>query len=114
VSAGSSSTENGRSVLEELFLAGIGWMALGAEGADELADELSSRAAIERDAMRNTVRDVVGSWRAEARRLGARQDELADQALRRLGLARQEEVDDLQLRLAQLEHRLRLIESPRD
>jgi polyhydroxyalkanoate synthesis regulator phasin len=106
----SSSTENGRSPLQELLLAGLGWMTLGAEAVDELADELSRRVTIERDEMRDAVRDVVGSWRAEARRLGARQDELTDQTLKRLGLARREEVDDLHLRVAQLEHRLRLLE----
>jgi polyhydroxyalkanoate synthesis regulator phasin len=104
---------NGRSPVQELLLAGLGWVTLGAEAADELADELARRVAVERDEMRSAVNDVVAGWRSEARRLGVKQDELADQALRRLGLARRDEVDDLHLRVAQLEHRLRLLEAPR-
>ncbi len=104
--------ENGGRQLHELLLAGLGWLSLGVEAADELAEELAARVGVERGEMRDAVRDTISSWRAEARRVGAHQDELTDQMLRRLGLARREEVDDLQLRMAQLEHRLRLVERP--
>lgn len=107
---GTPAEENGRTPLHELVLAGLGWLSLGVEAADELADELARRVGVERDEMRGAVHDTVASWRAEARKLGAHQDDLAAQALRRLGLARREEVDDLDLRVAQLEHRLRLLE----
>jgi polyhydroxyalkanoate synthesis regulator phasin len=99
--------------LEQLLLAGLGWVSLGAEAAEQLADDLAHRVGIERDEMRNAVRDTFSSWKAEADRLGALPSDTADKALRRLGLARREELDDLSLRIAQLEHRLRLLEQPK-
>lgn len=96
--------------LEQLLLAGLGWVSLGAEAADQVADELARRVGIDRDEMRGAVRDTVTSWRREAERLGMRRSEAGDRALRRLGLARREDVEDLALRVAQLEHRLRLLE----
>ncbi|HEY7381214.1 MAG TPA: hypothetical protein VH572_08395 [Gaiella sp.] len=104
-----SSQENGVS-LSRLLLAGVGWASLGLEAADELADELAQRVGADRLEMRQAVRDVVASWRREADRLGARRSEAGEKALARLGLVRREEVDDLSLRMAQLEHRLRLLE----
>jgi polyhydroxyalkanoate synthesis regulator phasin len=99
-----------RGSLEQLFLAGVGWAALTAEAADEFADELSRRVGADRDRMRDAVRDVISSWRREAEKAGARPAELTDKLLLRFGLVRREEVDDLGLRVAQLEHRIRLLE----
>ncbi len=104
--------EDGGRPWHELALAGLGWLSLGVEAVDELAEELAGRVGVGRVEMRDALRDTVEAWRAEARRLGSRQDEVTDQALRRLGLARREEIEDLQLRVAQLEHRLRLVERP--
>ena len=97
---------------ELLLLAGFGWLALTAEAAVVVADDLARRVGIERDAMRNAVRDAVASWRAEADRLGSMPSEASDRAMRRLGVVRREEADDLALRVAQLEHRVRLLETP--
>jgi polyhydroxyalkanoate synthesis regulator phasin len=96
----------------ELLLAGLGLASLGAEVADELADDVARRMGIDRDAVRNAVQDTFSAWREEAERLGARRDEVVDRSLRKAGVARQEEVEDLELRVAQLEHRLRLLENP--
>ena len=60
--------------------------------------------------MRGAVRDTLQAWRAEAERLGVRRDEAFERALAKAGLARREEMDDLALRVAQLEHRIRLLE----
>ena len=99
---------------EQLLLAGFGWLSLTAEAADDVADDLARRVGIERDAMRNAVRDAVASWRAEAERLGSMPSDASDRAMRRLGVVRREEADDLALRVAQLEHRVRLLEKPAD
>ena len=96
--------------LSELLLAGIGWASLGIEAVDELADDVARRVGVERDEMRAALRDTLASWRSEAERMGLRPSEATDKALTRLGLARREELEDLALRVAQLEHRLRLIE----
>ncbi len=107
-------SENGsgpRSV-EELLLAGLGWLSLGAEAVDQLADDLARKVGIERDEMRSAVRDTIASWKAETDRIGLKRGETSERVTARLGLVRREELDDLELRLAQLEHRLRLVERP--
>lgn len=94
----------------QLVLAGVGWAAMGVEALDELADELARKVGVDVSDMRSAVRDTAVAWRREAERLGTRGDDAVDRALERLGLARREELDDLALRIAQVEHRLRLLE----
>ena len=106
-----STPAEGRS-LEQLLLAGIGWLSLTAEAIDDIADEFSRRAGAEPEKMRSAVRDAVASWRRDAEKLGSVPSDASDRALKRLGLVRREEADDLALRLAQLEHRVRLLEKP--
>ena len=96
--------------VSELLLAGIGWASLGLEAVDEVADDLARRVGVGREALRDAVRDTVTSWREELDRLGNRRDEVVERGLARAGLARREDVEDLALRVAQLEHRLRLLE----
>jgi polyhydroxyalkanoate synthesis regulator phasin len=104
----------GTPTLQQLLLAGIGWASEGIEAADELADELAKKVGVDRDKMRAALHDTIASWRHEAERLGIRGDEVTERAIGRLGLARREALDDLELRVAQLEHRLRLLERDRD
>ena len=106
--------ENKPRGLEQLLLAGLGWASLTAAAVDDLADDLARRVGIERDEMRGAVRDTVSSWRTDADRLASLPGEASDKALRRLGLVRREEAEDLALRVAQLEHRVRLLEKPAD
>jgi polyhydroxyalkanoate synthesis regulator phasin len=94
----------------QLVLAGVGWAAMGVEALDELADELARKVGVDVSDMRSAVRDTAVAWRREAERLGTRGDDAVERALERLGLARREELDDLALRIAQVEHRLRLLE----
>jgi polyhydroxyalkanoate synthesis regulator phasin len=68
----------------ELALAGIGAIAAGTERAEELVNDLAARGGIEPATV-----------------------------YRELGLVTRAEVEDLELRLAQLEHRLRLLEDAR-
>lgn len=99
-----------RGPLETLALAGLGAVALAAGRADELADALAARLGIERDEVRAALRDVLESWRREAGRVGERTSDAATKVAEELGVASREAVDDLTLRVAQLEHRLKLLE----
>jgi polyhydroxyalkanoate synthesis regulator phasin len=99
-----------RSPLETLGLVGIGAVALVAERADELAAEIGARLGVERDDVRSAIADVLDSWRREAARLGETGGSMAARAASELGTASREAVDDLALRVAQLEHRVRLLE----
>ena len=105
----SAPTDDPRPV-SDLLLAGIGWASLGFEAADELADDLARRVGVDREPMRTAVRDTIASWRAELERLGDQRDDVVERGLAKAGLARREDVEDLALRVAQLEHRLRLLE----
>ena len=105
------STEAAPRSLSELLLAGVGWATEGVDAVDELADELGRRVGIESDKMRAAVRETLGTMRSEVTRLGDRRDEVIGSALAKAGLARREELEELALQVAQLEHRLRLVEA---
>jgi polyhydroxyalkanoate synthesis regulator phasin len=92
------------------LLAGIGAVVLGAERMDDLADELARRVGVESSEMRTALSDAVESWRREARRLGDSTTDAAARLTEDLGVARGEAYRELELRVAQLEHRLQLLE----
>jgi polyhydroxyalkanoate synthesis regulator phasin len=96
--------------LSELLLAGVGWASEGVDAIDGLADELARRVGIEPEKMRTAVRETLGTMRTELTHIGDRRDEAIDAALSKAGLARREDLDELALRVAQVEHRLRLLE----
>ena len=100
-----------REIAEKLVLAGVGAVALTAERADALAEELSARGGI--GSRRGAVarRGAVGRWRSETVRLGERTGAGLAGLFRELGLVTRDEFEELELRVAQIEHRLRLLES---
>src|ERR671935_2673159 len=93
---------------ERLALAGLGAVALTADRADALADELAEQGGVRRDEVRATIEELVGRWRGDAVRLGERTGVNLERIFRELGLVTRAEYDELELRVAQLEHRLRL------
>jgi len=101
----------GRGRIETALLAGLGWASLTAEAADDLADDLSRLVGLDRDELRTAVRDTFASWRRDAEHAGLKREELIARLIVKLRLVQREEVNDLALRVAQLEHRLKLLES---
>jgi polyhydroxyalkanoate synthesis regulator phasin len=101
---------NGRGPLETLTLAGVGALALAAGRADHIAEELARRLGVERDDVQAALADVLESWRDEARRLGDQTGDVAGRFAEELGVASRQVVEELELRVAQLEHRLKLLE----
>jgi polyhydroxyalkanoate synthesis regulator phasin len=99
-----------RGPLETLSLAGLGAIALVAQHADELAAEIGNRLGVEGDEVRGVIADVLDSWRREATRFGESAGSTAARVSSELGAASRDAVSDLELRVAQLEHRLRLLE----
>jgi polyhydroxyalkanoate synthesis regulator phasin len=100
-------------VVERLALAAVGIVALTAERIEELAGDLSERGGMRRDEARQLLEDAVARWRGDAARLGERAGESVAGVARQLGLVTRDEMDELELRVAQLEHRLGLLERPR-
>jgi polyhydroxyalkanoate synthesis regulator phasin len=86
---------NGRPLGERLALAALGALATSTTPAElrELLGELPERV------------------RGDAERLSERAGAALKDLYRELGLVGREEYEDLELRLAQLEHRLRLLEA---
>jgi polyhydroxyalkanoate synthesis regulator phasin len=99
-----------RDAAEELFLAGVGAVALTKDRADELVDELVRRGRMSREEARDVVEDVTHRWRGEALRFGERASSGLAGVMRELGLVTRREWEELELRLSQLEHRIRLLE----
>jgi polyhydroxyalkanoate synthesis regulator phasin len=99
-----------RGPFQTLTLAGIGALALAAQRVDELSDELARRLGIDPVEMRAALSDTLESWRREAERIGESTGEAASRLVDDVGIATSDAVRDLELRVAQLEHRLRLLE----
>jgi polyhydroxyalkanoate synthesis regulator phasin len=97
--------------VRRLALALVGAVALTAERADELADSLAARGGMSREEVRAWIDEATTRWRGDAVRMGEKAGATLHGALRELGLVTREEWDDLELRVAQLEHRLRLVET---
>jgi polyhydroxyalkanoate synthesis regulator phasin len=106
----SNSAKSLRELAEEVFLAGVGAVALTKERSDELVSELSRKGKLTQDDARELVDEVMGRWRGDAVRVGERASNTLASFFRELGLVTRREHEELELRLAQLEHRLRLIE----
>ena len=106
-----ATTSSLRELVEEMFFAGVGAIALTKDRADDLVDELTKRGRLTRDEARELVDDVTGRWRGEAARLGERASSGVGGVVRELALGTRGEGEDAELRLSQLEHRLRLLEA---
>ena len=99
--------------LERLALAAVGVVALTADRVEELASELAERGGMRRDEARALLDSAVSRWRGDTTRIGERASEGFSALLTQLGVVTREDFEELELRVAQLEHRLRLLEKPR-
>jgi len=107
--------------VRRLALAALGAVALTAERADELAESLAQRGGMSKEDARAWIDEATNRWRGDAVRVGERAGATLSGVLKELGLVTRDEWDELELRVAQIEHRLRLVEgrprsvpSPRD
>jgi len=96
--------------IEKLGLAALGAVALTAERADALADELAARGGMRKDEARQTIDELTLRWKDEAGRVGERSGAALEGLLVQLGLVTRGDYEELELRVAQLEHRIRLLE----
>ncbi|HST26385.1 MAG TPA: hypothetical protein VLJ76_10365 [Gaiellaceae bacterium] len=111
MASGANSDPSARELLERLALAGIGAVALSADRAEELARDLTGRGELRRDDVRQTIEEAMSRWRGDASRLTERAGTNLQGVFDQLGLVSREAYEELELRVAQLEHRLRLAES---
>ncbi len=107
---GERASGSARELLEKLALASVGAVALTADRVEELTNELAERGGMRRDEARQLLEDSLTRWRGDTTRLVERAGESMQSVFVGLGLATRAEYEELELRVAQLEHRLRLIE----
>ena len=62
------------------------------------------------DELRSLFDDLSGRWHGDAVRVGESSRRRIQELAREVGLVTRDEWDELELRVAQLEHRLRLVE----
>jgi BMFP domain-containing protein YqiC len=65
-------------------------------------------------ALRQLVDELAAQLRSGVEKIGDLPQETAERIAHELGLVRREELDSVELRLAQLEHRLKLLETRSD
>jgi polyhydroxyalkanoate synthesis regulator phasin len=86
-------------------------------GRDTHSDPVDRLAAVlgpRLDELRSLLDDLTGRWRGDAVRIGEGTRTRLRDLFRELGLVTRDDWDELELRVAQLEHRLRLLEESRD
>jgi polyhydroxyalkanoate synthesis regulator phasin len=73
-------------------------------------DEPASFLGIKLDELRALLDEVAGRWRGDAVRVGEGTRRRLRELCRELGVVTRDDWDELELRVAQLEHRIRLLE----
>jgi polyhydroxyalkanoate synthesis regulator phasin len=81
---------------------------MAAPGSD--LDRLLSLLGPRLDELRSLLDDLSGRWRGDAVRAGEGSRRRVQALARELGIVTRDEWDELELRVAQLEHRIRLLE----
>ena len=76
----------------------------------EALDRIVTMLGLRLDEARSLLDDVTSRWRGDALRVGEGSKRKLQDVARELGLVTREEWDELELRVAQIEHRLRLLE----
>jgi polyhydroxyalkanoate synthesis regulator phasin len=85
-------------------------MAGPANVLERIAAELAAAGNLRIEEARQLVDQLAHRWRGDVIRAGERVGQAADGMFHELGLVTREDHDELELRVAQLEHRLRLLE----
>jgi polyhydroxyalkanoate synthesis regulator phasin len=100
-----------RDLIERTFLVGVGAAAFTKDRVQELVEEFVHRGQLSTEEGREMVDRLVARSRDEARSAMKKADWSLQGTIRDLGLAPRKEVEDLELRVRHLEHRLALLEN---
>ena len=79
---------------------------------DEPGNQLRDAAERLAVAARDAFDELSHRWRGGAKQVGERSSTSFQDVLREVGMVSRREYEELELRVAQLEHRLRLLEGP--
>jgi polyhydroxyalkanoate synthesis regulator phasin len=81
-----------------------------ADAADDPLERILTFLGPRLDDLRSLAEDATSRWRGDAVRIGEGTRRRIQEIAREAGLVTRDEWDELELRVAQLEHRLRLLE----
>jgi polyhydroxyalkanoate synthesis regulator phasin len=103
-----------RDLIERTFLVGVGAAALTKERVQGLVEEFVHRGQLTGDEGRELVEQLVARSKTQAQSAFKKADSQLHGAYRDMGLATRRELEDVDFRLRQLEHRIRLLEGAAD
>ncbi len=103
-----------RDVIERTLLLGLGAAALTKDRAQAVVDEFIRRGQLSTEDGREMVEKLASRSREEARSALKTADSSLQSVVRELGAASRRDVEDLDFRLRQIEHRLGLVEKAID
>jgi polyhydroxyalkanoate synthesis regulator phasin len=103
-----------RDLIERAFLVGVGAAALTKDRVQEVVEEFVRRGQMSGEEGRDMVERLVGRSRDEARSVLKRADSSLQGAYRDIGLTTKRELEDMEFRLRQVEHRVQLLEATAD
>jgi len=115
--AGTSTRDAGlalKDLIERTFLAGMGAAAITKDRIQDLVQELVNKGQINADDGREVVDRLVTRSREEARAMLKKADSSLHSAYRGLGIGSKQDLEDLAMRIEQLDHRVRLLEERAD
>lgn len=98
-------------LFERSILLSIGLAAVAKELVDSMTEEMVKRGEATAEEGRKAFDEAVDKTREEARTMRGRFDATIQRGYRDMGVATSEQMDEIQLKLAQLEHRLSLVEA---
>jgi polyhydroxyalkanoate synthesis regulator phasin len=100
-----------RDLIERTFLIGVGAAAFTKDRVQELVEEFVRRGELSSDEGREMVDSLVARSRDEARSAMKRADSSLQGALRDFGVTTRRELETLEMRVRQIEHRVALLEA---
>ena len=103
-----------RDVIERTLLVGLGAAALTKDRAQKVVDEFVRRGQLSAEEGRDMVEGLASRSRDEARSMLKSADSSVQTVFREIGIASRREVEDIDFRLRQIEHRLTLLERESD
>lgn len=112
--ARSETTTGLRDIIERTLMLGLGAAALTKDRVQAVADEFIRRGQLSADDGKDLVESLASRSREEARSALKTADSSLQTVWRELGAASRRDVEDLDFRLRQIEHRLALAEKVLD
>ncbi len=100
-----------RDLIERTFLIGVGAAAFTKDRVQELVGEFVKRGELTGDEGREMVDSLLARSRDEARSAMKRADSSLQGALRDFGVTTRRELEELEMRVRQIEHRVALLEA---